>query len=133
MQTTARVLIVDDETDFLLLIGQYLEAKGIEFVLADSVAQARKHLGDSCFDLVVSDFNMPGESGVDLFHFVSSCYPGLRFVLMTGCTDSGLKRKAKRMGIRGYLEKPFTMYDLMKVIHNHVPIAGRDEVCIHAS
>ena len=45
MQTTARVLIVDDETDFLLIIGQYLEAKGVDFELADSVAQARKHLG----------------------------------------------------------------------------------------
>ena len=122
MQTPARVLIVDDEMDFLLLIGQYLEAKGVDFELADSVAQARKHLGDSRFDVVISDFNMPGESGFDLFHFVSSSYPGLRFVLMTGCADTGLKREARKMGICGYLEKPFTMYDLMKVIYNHVAV-----------
>lgn len=133
MQTPARVLIVDDEMDFLLLIGQYLEAKGVDFELADSVAQARKHLGDSRFDVVISDFNMPGESGFDLFHFVSSSYPGLRFVLMTGCTDAGLKREARKMGICGYLEKPFAMYDLMKVIYNHVAVVGRDEVCIHVS
>jgi two-component system response regulator FlrC len=133
MQTTARVLIVDDETEFLLLIGQYLEAKGVDFELADSVAQARKHLGDSRFDMVISDFNMPGESGFDLFRFISSRYPGLRFVLMSGCTDSGLKRKARKMGICGYLEKPFAMYDLMKLIHNYVPIVGRDEVCVSAS
>ena len=133
MQTTARVLIVDDEADFLLLIGQYLEAKGVDFELAGSAAQARKHLMGSRFDLVISDFNMPGESGLDLFHFISSSYPGLRFVLMTGCTDKDLKRKARRLGICGYFEKPFAMYDLMKVIHNHVPIVSRDEVYGHAS
>jgi len=133
VETAARVLIVDDETDFLLLIGQYLEAKGIDFELAGSVAQARKHLTDSRFDAVISDFNMPGESGLDLFQFISSSYPGLKFVLMTGCTDAGLKRKARRLGICGYLEKPFAMYDLMKVIHNHVPMVCRDEVYVHAS
>jgi DNA-binding NtrC family response regulator len=133
MKTMAKVLIVDDEMDFLLLIGQYLEAKGVDFELADSVAQARKYLGDSHFDVVISDFNMPGESGLDLFRFISSSYPGLRFVLMTGCTDKDLKRKARRLGICGYLEKPFAMYDLMKVIHNHVPIVSRDEVYGHAS
>ena len=133
MQTPARVLIVDDETDILLLIGQYLEAKGVDFKLAGNVAQARKHLEDSRFDLVISDFNMPGESGLDLFHFILSAYPGLRFVLMTGYADTGLKRKARSMGICGYLEKPFTMYDLIKVIHHCVPIASPDEVYVHAS
>ena len=85
MRTTkARVLIVDDETDLRFLIGQYLEARCVEFKLADSVAQARKHLDDSRFDVVISDFNMPGESGFDLFQFISSHHPELRFVLMTG-------------------------------------------------
>ena len=133
MKTMAKVLIVDDEKDIRLLIGQYLEAKGVEFELADSVAQARKHLEDSHFDVVISDFNMPDESGFDLFHFISSRYPGLRFVLMSGCTDAGLKRKARRMGICGYLAKPFSMFDLMKFINNHESIAGHDEVCVQAS
>jgi DNA-binding NtrC family response regulator len=133
VETAARVLIVDDEADFLLLIGQYLEAKGVDFELAGGAAQARKRLMDSRFDLVISDFNMPGESGLELFRFISSSYPGLRFVLMTGCTDKDLKRKARRLGICGYLEKPFAMYDLMKVIHNHEPTVCRGEVYVHAS
>ena len=133
MRTKARVLIVDDETDFLSLIGQYLEAKGVEFELADSVAQARKHLGNSHFDVVVSDFNMPGESGVDLFNFISSHHPELRFVLMTGCTDAGLKREARRMGICGYIEKPFSMFDLMKFINDQASMVDQDKVCVQAS
>ena len=47
MQTPVRVLIVEDETDILLLIGQYLEAKGVDFKLAGNAAQARQHLEDS--------------------------------------------------------------------------------------
>ncbi len=128
-----RVLVVDDETDFLDLIGQYLEAEGIEFELADSAAQARQHLWNARFDVVISDFNMPGESGFDLFHYISSRYPGLRFVLMTGLSDPGLKQEAGRMGICGYLEKPFPLFDLMQYIHNPASIAGQADICAQAS
>jgi DNA-binding NtrC family response regulator len=133
MPTTARVLIVDDETDFLFLIGQYLEAKGVEFELAESVSQARRRLGDSRFDVVISDFNMPEESGFDLFHFISSHFPELRFVLMTGCTDASLKREARRIGICSYLEKPFSMFELMKFINDQASIMDQNTVCNQAS
>ena len=62
-----KVLLVDDDEDLLFLIGEYLDAFGIEFDLAESAAQARKRLKYCEYDLVVSDLNMPGESGFDLF------------------------------------------------------------------
>ena len=57
-----RVLLVDDDEDLLFLIGEYLDAFGIEFDLAESAAHARKRLKYREYDLVVSDLNMPGES-----------------------------------------------------------------------
>ena len=62
-----KVLLVDDDEDLLLIIGEYLEAYGIEFDFAQSAAQALKRLGYCKYDLVISDLNMPGESGLDLF------------------------------------------------------------------
>jgi DNA-binding NtrC family response regulator len=111
-----KVLLVDDDEDLLFLIGEYLDAFGIEFDLAESAAQARKRLKYCEYDLVVSDLNMPGESGFDLFRSVSSRYPGLPFILMSGNRDPRLRREAISMGICEFLDKPFHLSDLKRII-----------------
>jgi DNA-binding NtrC family response regulator len=111
-----KVLLVDDDEDLLFLIGEYLEAFGIKFDLAESATQARKRLKYSEYDLVVSDLNMPGESGFDLFRSVSSRYPGLPFILMSGNRDPRLRREAMSMGICEFLDKPFLLSDLKRII-----------------
>jgi DNA-binding NtrC family response regulator len=111
-----KVLLVDDDEDLLFLIGEYLEAYGIKFDLAESAAQARKRLKYSEYDLIISDLNMPGESGFDLFRSVSSRYPELPFVLMSGNRDPRLRREAVSMGICNFVEKPFLLSDLKRII-----------------
>ena len=111
-----KVLLVDDDEDLLFLISEYLGAYGIEFDLAESAAQARKRLKYCEYDLIISDLNMPGESGFDLFRSVSSRYPGLPFILMSGNRDPRLRREAVSMGICNFLEKPFLLSDLKRII-----------------
>ena len=116
-----KVLIVDDDDDLLVLIGHFLKAKGIDFELAVSTVQARKHLERARFDLVISDLDMPGESGFDLFRYVLSQYPEVRFVIMTGYGDSRTKSEAHSMGVDAYIEKPFTLSDLLQIAKNLAP------------
>jgi len=113
-----RILIVDDDEDFLHLMGQYLESVGLEHDLAVSAEQARNLLKGSGYDMVVSDFNMPGESGLDLLRYVSSKYPQTPFVLMTGYDDLRIKRESMRMGAHAYIQKPFYMNELSRTIVN---------------
>jgi len=112
----SKVLLVDDDEDLLFLIGEYLDAYGIKFDLAASAAQARKHLKYCEYDLVISDLNMPGDSGFDLFRSISSRYPGLPFIIMSGNQDPRSRREAMSMGICDYLEKPFLLRDLKRII-----------------
>ncbi len=111
-----KVLVVDDDEDNLFIIGEYLNSNGVEFDLAQSAAQARKYLNHCEYDLVISDFQMPGESGLDLFRSVSFRYPGLPFVLMSGNQDPRLRREALSMGVRKFLEKPFELSHLKRLI-----------------
>ena len=113
-----RILIVDDDEDFLHLMGQYLESVGLEHDLAVSAEQARNLLKGSGYDMVVSDFNMPGESGLDLLRYVSSKYPQTPFVLMTGYDDLRIKRESMRMGAHAYIQKPFYMNKFSQTIIN---------------
>ena len=100
------------------MMRQYLESVGLEHDLAISAEQARKRLKSSRYDVVVSDFNMPGDSGLDLFRYVSSMYPGTPFILITGYDDVRIKRESMRMGVQAYIEKPFYFNELLKTIIN---------------
>jgi DNA-binding NtrC family response regulator len=111
-----RVLVVDDDDELLFIIGEYLGSNGIEFHLAQSAAQARKCLNHCEYDLVISDLQMPGESGLDLYRSVSFSYPGLPFILMSGNMDPRVRREAMSMGVCNFVEKPFKLSDLRRLI-----------------
>jgi len=111
-----KVLVVDDDEDLLFIIGEYLDSNRIEFHLARNAAQARIRLNHCEYDVVISDFNMPGESGLDLFRSASFRHPGLHFILMSGNMDRRLRREALRMGICNFIEKPFLLSDLKRLI-----------------
>jgi two-component system, OmpR family, phosphate regulon response regulator OmpR len=128
-----RVLLVDDDEDLLFIVGEYLESKGIEFHLANSAAQARKRLAHFHYDLVVSDFQMPGESGLDLFRSLSLRYPEIPFVLMSGNMDSRLRREALSMGVWNVLEKPFDLRQLRRFILESGRLAIGKEIGVPAA
>ena len=123
-----RILTVDDDEDFLFLLGEYLKSVGLEHDQAVSAEQARNLLKHSGYDMIVSDFNMPGESGLDLLRYVSSMYPGTPFVLMTGFDDLRIKRESMRIGVGAYIQKPFYLNDLRRTIINLVGSEDRNEV-----
>lgn len=106
------ILIVDDDVCLGLILSEYLEAAGYCCTLAENVAQARKHLLRKAFDLVVSDVNMPGESGFDLLDHVTSHYVETAFLLMSAMDDTSNKQRALQMGACGYLVKPFRLSEL---------------------
>ncbi len=113
---SSRILIVDDDEGFLRILSEYLSANGFEAELASSAKQARNLLGRSKYDLVLSDLQMPGESGLDLLCHVKALYAGVPFILMTGTGSSRLKHETMKMGSDGFIEKPFRVRDLLVII-----------------
>ncbi len=124
----SRILIVDDDEDFLFLLGEYLKSAGLEHDQAVSAEQARNRLKSFRYDMVVSDFNMPGESGLDLLSHVSSMYPETRFIMLTGCDDLRIKRESMKMGAQAYIQKPFHLNELCQTIINLLRRDGQKEV-----
>ena len=116
-----RVLVVDDDEALLFIIEEYLNMNGIECHTATTVSRARKSLMNLDCDVVVSDMQMPGESGLELFRFLSFRRPKLPFILMSGGLDSRTRRESLRMGICRFLEKPFELSVLKRLITNLAP------------
>ncbi len=105
-----------------------MELVGFEYDLVVSAEQARNRLKRCVYDVVVSDFKMPGESGLDLFGYVSSYYPETPFILTTGCDNLRIKMEALRMGVKVYIQKPFYLSELLQTIMKLVRPCDQKEV-----
>jgi DNA-binding response OmpR family regulator len=75
---------VDDDPSIRESLGALLTSAGYDVVVAESGVSAVSHLDRTVADLVVTDLNMPGMSGMDLISHVRSRYPATLIVAMSG-------------------------------------------------
>jgi putative two-component system response regulator len=113
-----RLLIVDDEDQIRTLLARLLSAHGYECLTADSPAVARRVLRETDVALVLSDVNMPGESGIDFTREVRAQYPDTAVVMVTGMDDRSYANAAIELGAYGYVLKPFKPNELIINVGN---------------
>jgi EAL domain-containing protein (putative c-di-GMP-specific phosphodiesterase class I) len=116
-----RVLLVDDDEGLRRALTRVLEGAHHSVRTAEDGAAAVKALAEESFDVVVSDIQMPGMSGVDLLHVVRSYDLDVPVVLMTGDPSLDTAAAAVEYGALRYLIKPVA-HDQLKSIVAH---AGR--------
>jgi PAS domain S-box-containing protein len=108
-----RVLHVDDEPDFADMAATFLEREDDRFSVetATSAAAGRDRLasgtedGECAFDCVVSDYDMPGETGIEFLDAVRTDCPDLPFILFTGKGSEEVASEAISAGVTDYLQK----------------------------
>src|ERR1700691_226635 len=81
---SARILVVDDEKSICELLEITFRKEGYRVEVAHSVEAAKRKLESQIFDIVISDFRMPGQSGVDLLKLTKEIAPDCFFLLITG-------------------------------------------------
>jgi two-component system, NtrC family, response regulator HydG len=114
----ARILIVDDDEPTRYIITYFLQSHGHDCTAAEDVAEACRHLEEKSFDLIVSDFNMPSQTGLDLLMYLSSNSPATSFILMSGEIDSCLRRKALELGALACIAKPFRLHQFLTIVED---------------
>jgi PAS domain S-box-containing protein len=92
--------------------------KGYECHLAASAAEARDLLGSNEFSLVLSDINMPGESGLDFVRFMTEAYPRTATVMVTAMDDPFIAEDALKAGVYDYITKPFELNGVLISVSN---------------
>jgi CheY-like chemotaxis protein len=86
------ILVVDDTPSYLAVLVEALAGPGRIVTGADSVSRALPLVREQSFDLIVSDFSMPGLSGIDFLGIVRLLYPSQAFILSSADlpTDAAL-------------------------------------------
>jgi len=116
---TMHILIVDDDQRLRRLLRQYLADQGYAVTEAQSAAEARKLLTLFCFDLMILDVMMPGETGLELANNLpqrgETPPPILMLTAMDGSDD---RIRGLEAGVEDYLTKPFEPRELLLRIQN---------------
>ena len=115
---SANILLVDDEISVLRQLHRLLEGQGYSCATATSAEEARKLLADRSFDLILSDVNMPGDSGLELLEDVSRDHSDTATVMVTGMDDRAFAERALAMGAYGYVIKPFESNEILIDVSN---------------
>jgi putative two-component system response regulator len=116
--THDRILIVDDEEQIRTLLARLLGAQGYECLTAEDAAAGRRVLNETPVELVLSDVNMPGESGIDFTREVLAQFPDTAVVMVTGMDDRRYAEVAIELGAYGYVLKPFKPNELIINVGN---------------
>ncbi len=104
--TDCKVLLVDDEVDFVDVLGDRLEARGLQVVKAHNGSQALEAAAERVFDAIVLDMAMPGMDGLETLEALLEINPDLQVILLTGRATLEQAATAIRIGALDLFEKP---------------------------
>lgn len=110
-----RILLVDDEADYVSTLAERLSFRGIEAQWASSGQEALKYLEKDGYDLAVLDVKMPGIGGIELKKQIEKQYPEMKFIYLTGHGSEDDYQKGVADSVY-YLIKPVNIDDLVKMM-----------------
>ncbi len=118
--SASNILVVDDNQNLAATLSYGLHkamGKATSVAVCFSASEALSMLATQSFDVVISEFNLPGESGLELLVKIRQEYPETSLILATTYGTDALEEKVHRLGI-GYIAKPFGIPFLAQIIHD---------------
>ena len=101
-----KVLLVDDEMDFLEAMSERMTGRGMEVTTASSAKEALEIIEKSIFDAIILDFQMPGMDGMEALKAIKARRPESQIILLTGYATLEKGVEAMKIGATDFIEKP---------------------------
>jgi CheY-like chemotaxis protein len=111
-----KVLIVDDEKDFLEIIAERLGVRGMDVSTAASAEDALLLVEEKSYDVVIMDFMMPALDGFKALKLLKQKQPDIQIILLTGNVPQQKRLEAKKLGALDVIEKPPDLKALIQKI-----------------
>jgi DNA-binding NtrC family response regulator len=111
-----RVLLVDDEVDFVEALSARMEARGLVVEIATNGEEAVQKVRDRRFDAIILDLAMPGMDGIETLRALRELQPEVQVILLTGHATLQKGVEAMKLGAMDFLEKPVDINVLMDKI-----------------
>ncbi len=115
-QIATKVMLVDDEQNFIELMSQRLELRGLKVTAVTSGEEAVIEIDDQNIDVAVVDLAMPGIDGIETLKRIKEKRPDVEVIMLTGQATVKSGIEAMKHGAMDFLEKPVDLNILMEKI-----------------
>ncbi len=120
-----RILVVDDDEGMRENLSELFTSLGYDALTATNTPEALARIRASEFDLILTDYKMPGPTGAELIESARKIRPGMRAVLMTAFGDTFTEAESVRRGASGYIMKPFEADEVADLVKRALSSGGR--------
>lgn len=114
----AKILLVDDDTTFCLMLKTWLSKRGFEVDDAFSCREALSKTKVTKYDVILTDLRLPDEDGLVLLKTTKAVTPEVQVILMTGYADIHTAVQAMKLGAFDYVAKPVIPDEILKKIQD---------------
>lgn len=111
-----KILVVDDDTSFCLLLKTFLQKRGYDVVTAFNGNDALQELNKNFFDIVLTDIRLPDSDGLEILKSITQKGFKTQVILMTGYTDIKTAVNAMKIGAFDYVGKPINPDEILHTI-----------------
>lgn len=101
-----KILLIDDEQDFLSVMSERMEARNIQVSTASSAKEGLEKVAAGSFDAVILDVMMPEMDGIETLRILKEKNPDLAVILLTGHATIKQGIEAMKLGALDLMEKP---------------------------
>jgi len=116
MDEKRKIMLVDDEVDFLEIMAKFFKRRKVDFETATACMEALDRLGTDSFDVVIMDVSMPGLDGLECMAEMKKVQPELEVIILTGHASLNLGISGMKKGAFDYCLKPVDFDELLEKI-----------------
>ncbi len=109
MDSNSKILIVDDDEMLCSYVEDALSVKGFNTFTAPNIHEAKRIVQKEPIDLLITDIQMKGGSGIDLVRYFRSDYPSVPAIVITGFPGEEYIKVFEEMEVDAFLTKPFSI------------------------
>ena len=120
-----KTLLVDDDEFIRDSLKLAFTTKGCPMRVAQSAEEGLQAINEEQFDIIISDFRLPGMNGLDFLKLASVTQPAAINILITAYRDEYSFSEAIRIGVSEFIEKPFSVKALVALLALTIKTNGR--------
>ena len=121
-----KILLIDDDEWIRDSLTMFFDGEGCHLTAFETAEEAVQAIEKDRYDIVISDYKLPGMDGLEFFRFISRSHSHAIKIVITAYGNEDVALEAKRIGINALIEKPFTTQTIEKSLSHLIEVYEKD-------